>query len=1086
MATAVNGLPPGFEIDEAPAKGIGGSALPGEGAGPGRQVAGSRVDPRQAIRAPEQAPTQVPRAPVAAQPRPVQTAQAAPIAAPGGLPPGFELDQPAMPAAQPRDVGMGEGIARIVGQSAIPVARTLGLATASLANLVGGRDAAEAVFRKTDEVVNNMRREYEFRPDEQVGLPTQVAGGIVSTPIELVGGFGAQHGIERAADVLQRGGSGAEAATAGGVSGATRVGLNLLPVKAGGAAGRAVENVLAKGIGRKLAPAAAGAVTGGGIAAAGDVAGTAAENAALPEGEPFQDLRQESSPGIAAGLGAAFGGHAGRGSRAARAARAEATPPDQPSMDAETLRLAQKAQDYGIPLRPDMLSSNRIAKYVGDVLEKVPLGGSKAAERQKAFNRAVMDQLGAEKTAEALTPDVYDEALTRAGKEIGSIYDKTPLPVESFGDLNTVARRELPAVQQVVKGYADDLAAMVGEDGRISGDKLRKLRTDAAAQARSTSDGDLRNTLGKLVDRLDDALEKHADAGDMDALRDARRRYAVAKTLEPLVAKSPDGDISPAALLGRVTADKAGKARMARGRGGELGDLARIGQKFLKEPPSSGTAERLAAGGAVAGVGTGALLAPGAAATAAGAIGAANLYNRLGPKLVARRLAKQAGEGTPEAAKPAERAPAVASGAPEAGAPPDSRLAEIARLREGASPETLKALDEHEKAVQREIKQARAIQQRDAEVMNLEKAAARTDDAGIKAALIERANKLRGETIPVGEAEELTSIPVETTKHGRIPTGNAIELTSAPGPVVKEPSRPLPVGSAREVTVIDQAPAEPVEPTQIPTGEAVELAPEQVEPATRPAEAPRSAAGSDTEAELTMMQPGAPALGQRRQPVGDMKQGAKVPTNPFKAPAELENNLRAKLGHKLVDGLQKRNVISLGAAPADVPRDAQGRFTGSTVELYHDRLDADSAPGVLMHEVGMHYGMAKMLGEDRFAELLADVAKMRQRPEVAKAWADVKRNYPDLTEGDKHFVSEVAAHLVESAPGQPIVRRIIDAPRAYLYRQFGVNVGKTDPGLLRALAVGALRKSADVEAVNPNVATAAAAATQREEEAATQ
>src|SRR5258706_10295966 len=78
-------------------------------------------------------------------------------------------------------------------------------------------------------------------------------------------------------------------------------------------------------------------------------------------------------------------------------------------------------------------------------------------------------------------------------------------------------------------------------------------------------------------------------------LKDARYKYAMAKVIEPLVAKSTSGDISPSGLMHAVTSDKSKKAMMARGKGGEIGDLARIGQAFLKEPPSSGTGERLGA-----------------------------------------------------------------------------------------------------------------------------------------------------------------------------------------------------------------------------------------------------------------------------------------------------------------------------------------------------------------------------------------------------------------------------------------------------------------------------------------------------------
>lgn len=86
----------------------------------------------------------------------------------------------------------------------------------------------------------------------------------------------------------------------------------------------------------------------------------------------------------------------------------------------------------------------------------------------------------------------------------------------------------------------------------------------------------------------------------------ANKQYANLKTIEPLVAKdSVDGNISPAQLMGRVNASKAGKASMAVGTRGELGDLANIGSKFLKNPtPDSGTSQRLMAYKALGSLGT--------------------------------------------------------------------------------------------------------------------------------------------------------------------------------------------------------------------------------------------------------------------------------------------------------------------------------------------------------------------------------------------------------------------------------------------------------------------------------------------------
>jgi hypothetical protein len=308
-----------------------------------------------------------------------------------------------------------------------------------------------------------------------------------------------------------------------------------------------------------------------------------------------------------------------------------------PRIDPVTARLAAKAQEqYGIPLRPDQLYGNKLAKMAGEASEKVPLSGSKGDARQEAFNKAIIGTIGGDQQAAKLTPDVFDQAIRASGQKIGDIAAKTPLMIDSDlskaldSHLANVAKYETPDVARVITSYIDDLRSKA-VDGAVPGEAFRKLNTKINTQMRSTGNGDLKHALGELQDDLQDSLQRGLSGDDLAALQVARQQYGIAKTIEPLVAKSATGDISPAGLMGRVTANNAGKARMARGNGGDLGDLARIGQRFLKEPPSSGTAER----GLVYGLAGGGVVAE--PASAAGVYALSNLYNRTGAA-VARKL----------------------------------------------------------------------------------------------------------------------------------------------------------------------------------------------------------------------------------------------------------------------------------------------------------------------------------------------------------------------------------------------------------------------------------------------------------------
>lgn len=113
---------------------------------------------------------------------------------------------------------------------------------------------------------------------------------------------------------------------------------------------------------------------------------------------------------------------------------------------------------------------------------------------------------------------------------------------------------------------------------------------------------------GHYIGKVRDVLRSHMDdaisPADREAWQTARQQYRNLKTIRDLVSKETGSGISPAALMGRMNAGGAGKEAMASGKGGQLGDLAQIGQRFLKDPiPNSGTAERLGWLGALGGGG---------------------------------------------------------------------------------------------------------------------------------------------------------------------------------------------------------------------------------------------------------------------------------------------------------------------------------------------------------------------------------------------------------------------------------------------------------------------------------------------------
>lgn len=301
-------------------------------------------------------------------------------------------------------------------------------------------------------------------------------------------------------------------------------------------------------------------------------------------------------------------------------------------VEPEAIKLAQRASAYGIPIRPDQLTNNKILKSMGEALEKVPLSGAKTEARQEAFNKALINQIGGDPKATKLNPEVYNKAMTKSGETIGDLGMKQGVKLETknhiaLNNLVEDAKKfQTEDVSKVVQNYVREINSKT-KDGLLDGTAFRRLNSKIGAQARNTSNGDLKHALGELEDTLHDALKGSLTGDELKAYNQARKYYAQGKVLEPLVAKSMTGDISGPSLMGALTRDQAGKARVARGKAGELGELGRIGQ-LIKEPNSSGTAERGIAYGLLGGAGYA------NPATAAGVYGLANLYNRLGPRFI--------------------------------------------------------------------------------------------------------------------------------------------------------------------------------------------------------------------------------------------------------------------------------------------------------------------------------------------------------------------------------------------------------------------------------------------------------------------
>lgn len=371
-----------------------------------------------------------------------------------------------------------------------------------------------------------------------------------------------------------------------------------------------------------------------------------------------------------------------------------------PTVDPDKAALAQKARDMGITIPPHALSDNTFLRMTGEFLDNLPFSGSNKESNKTAFNRYLADQIGGDATAQRLTPEVFAQAQEQAGQTIGDTFRNLSVPasdaqfVADLTDLVQAQGRELDPTRNLIHGNIKELARIADDNGgAIPGTTLKKMHSEVLGKLRSNLDAypGMREQLSSFQQILEDAAARQiTDPAIQSAYDVARAQYAKSKTLEPLVAKGGIDGVSPQALLGRVTATSQGKHRMATGAAGELGDAAQVAQQFMKEQPSSRTAERgfvMGAATELAGLGKAALGAT-----------VANVYNRFGPRLAQAMIDHSIAKRPPVASFPHELALAEESAfAARAAATPEPQYNGLLHLADDTDPAY--AIGGHENAL---------------------------------------------------------------------------------------------------------------------------------------------------------------------------------------------------------------------------------------------------------------------------------------------------------------------------------------------------------------------------------------------------
>ena len=272
----------------------------------------------------------------------------------------------------------------------------------------------------------------------------------------------------------------------------------------------------------------------------------------------------------------------------------------------EEAQLIDKYEKMGGHLRPGQYSPSNFIRQGDAVAADTPfpsVSGFKETHLTRIKPEAQLDEFGrfVSQTFGEDAPRITEKVLQNADTRIGKVYDEV-LPRNSVSmdsglsdAMGAIDERVSSSLAAMKKSDANRISAVMNQmRGYLSGDGLPgtlyqtyRARGGLLDEMAGSKSPVLQGAAQDMREALDDAFARQAKGQDGADLINARQQYRALRTVKTLADKAPAGRINPGQVLSAVIKEY-GDASKA----GQLGTLGQVGAAFLKQMPSSGTAER--------------------------------------------------------------------------------------------------------------------------------------------------------------------------------------------------------------------------------------------------------------------------------------------------------------------------------------------------------------------------------------------------------------------------------------------------------------------------------------------------------------
>ena len=143
----------------------------------------------------------------------------------------------------------------------------------------------------------------------------------------------------------------------------------------------------------------------------------------------------------------------------------------------------------------------------------------------------------------------------------------------------------------------------------------------------------------------------------------------------------------------------------------------------------------------------------------------------------------------------------------------------------------------------------------------------------------------------------------------------------------------------------------------------------------------------------------------------------------------------------------------------NIPPNAKAFVVNGKAYFIADRIEASEGPNMLLHEIGVHYGLKGMLGKANYDRVVKSLNNKKDSDkDIKAAFEEVAKLYPELNENSDGFIQEVIAEIGDNSPNNSVFRQVVVYIKNFLSKLgMGWNVDNISAAEIQVMIQESLR-----------------------------